>query len=75
MGEIQKEKLLEFWNDIVKKTGLQLSFGECMQSIERRTDNTFVVHTDKGGFSARSVLLAIGRRGSPRKLEVPGEES
>jgi len=24
-------------------------------------------------YRARSVLLAIGRRGSPRKLEVPGE--
>ena len=34
----------------------------------RRADHRGDVHT------ARSLLLAIGRRGSPRKLEVPGEE-
>jgi thioredoxin reductase len=75
MGEIQKEKLLDFWNDIVKKTGLQVSFRERMEGVERRPDGTFIVQTGKGAHTTRSVLLAIGRRGSPRKLEVPGEES
>jgi thioredoxin reductase (NADPH) len=75
MGDIQKETLLEFWQDVVRKTGLQLSLRERMDDIERRSDGTFVVHTSAGVHSARSVLLAIGRRGSPRKLDVPGEES
>ena len=34
----------------------------------------FVVKTSRGTYPTRSVLLAIGRRGSPRKLDVPGEE-
>jgi thioredoxin reductase len=34
----------------------------------------FNVVTNKGTYAARSVLLAIGRRGTPRKLGVPGEE-
>jgi thioredoxin reductase/NAD-dependent dihydropyrimidine dehydrogenase PreA subunit len=75
MGEIQKEKLLEFWHDVVSKTGLQISYSEQMKSIERQGDGGFVVRTSKASYSARSVLLAIGRRGSPRKLDVPGEES
>ena len=75
MGEIQKEKLLEFWNDVVAKTGLQLSFRERMDNIERQDDGTFVVHTSAATFKTRTVLLAIGRRGSPRKLDVPGEDS
>jgi thioredoxin reductase/ferredoxin len=75
MGEIQKETLLEFWHDVVKKTGLQLSLRERMDNIERRADGTFAVHSSSGVFTAHSVLLAIGRRGSPRKLDVPGEES
>jgi len=75
MGEVQKEALLDFWNGVVAKTGLQLSFRERMENVERRPDGSFVVHTDKGAHTTRSVLLAIGRRGSPRKLEVPGEES
>jgi|SRR5882672_2891507 len=73
MGEISKEKLLDFWNTVVKKTGLVVGFSEKMENIERR-DADFVVKTNKASYSARSVLLAIGRRGSPRKLGVPGEE-
>ena len=75
MGEVQKETLLEFWHDVVKKTGLQLSLRQRMENIERRPDGTFAVQTTSGTFTARSVLLAIGRRGSPRKLDVPGEEA
>jgi len=33
-----------------------------------------VVKTSKATYETRAVLLAIGRRGTPRKLGVPGEE-
>lgn len=72
--EVQKEVLLEFWNKVVTKTGLRISFGERMKSVERSGDR-FTVTTNRGSYTARSVLLAMGRRGTPRKLEVPGEES
>ena len=72
-GEVSKEKLLEFWSGVVRKTGLQVSFRERLTGIERHKDG-FVVQTDRGSYFARSVLLAMGRRGTPRKLEVPGEE-
>ena len=75
MGEIQKETLLEFWHDVVKKTGLELAFRERLDNVERQPDGTFIVQTTAGSYTTRSVLLAIGRRGSPRKLDVPGEES
>jgi len=73
MSEVSKEKLLEFWHGVVEKTGLSLHFRERMERVERRGEG-FVVHTNAGSHAARSVLLAIGRRGSPRKLEVAGEE-
>jgi len=73
-GEVQKEKLLEFWNKVVDRTGLQIGFRECMEGIDR-DGGGFVVRTDRGQYRTRNVLLALGRRGSPRKLEVPGEES
>jgi len=73
-GEVQKEKLLEFWDSVVRRTGLQIAFRECMESVEPDGDG-FVVRTNQGRHRARSVLLAMGRRGTPRKLEVPGEES
>lgn len=73
-SEVQKEKLLEFWLDVVRKTGLQIAFRERMESIDKVAD-AFVVRTDKGSYTTRTVLLSMGRRGTPRKLEVPGEES
>jgi thioredoxin reductase/Pyruvate/2-oxoacid:ferredoxin oxidoreductase delta subunit len=75
MGEISKEKLLDFWNQVVDRSGIEIRFGERMEAIERRGDDDFVVRTNKGEYATRAVLLAIGRRGTPRKLGVPGEES
>jgi thioredoxin reductase/ferredoxin len=75
MGEIQKEALLAFWQDVVAKTGLEISLRHRMDNIETRSDGTFAVHTNAGVYATRSVLLAIGRRGSPRKLDVPGEDA
>ena len=73
MSEVSKEALLEFWNGIVDKTGLKISFRERMESIQS-IGKGFQVTTSGGVYSARAVLLAIGRRGTPRKLDVPGEE-
>lgn len=73
-GEVHKEKLLEFWLDVVQKTGLQISFRERMEAIERE-NGCFVVRTNRGSYTTRTVLLALGRRGTPRKLDVPGEET
>jgi thioredoxin reductase (NADPH) len=73
-GEVQKEKLLDFWQGVVAKTGLKIAFRECMQGIDR-ADDGFVVRTSRHAYRARSVLLALGRRGTPRKLDVAGEES
>jgi thioredoxin reductase (NADPH) len=73
-GEVQKEKLLEFWLDVVNKTGLQIAFRESLEGIDKQGAG-FVVRTNTAQYSTRSVLLAMGRRGSPRKLDVPGEES
>jgi thioredoxin reductase len=71
--EVQKEKLLEFWLAVVLKTGLQITFSERMESIEK-VGGAFVIRTNKASYTARTVLLSMGRRGTPRKLDVPGED-
>ncbi|OGS97084.1 MAG: 4Fe-4S ferredoxin [Gallionellales bacterium RIFCSPLOWO2_02_FULL_57_47] len=73
LTEISKEALIELWEDIAKKTGIKINFSERMDVL-RHEDGKFVVSTPKGQYTAGSVLLAIGRRGTPRKLDVPGEE-
>jgi len=72
-NEVSKEALLGFWQAVVRKTALNIRFKERMESIER-SGGRFLVKTTRGTYAARAVLLAVGRRGSPRKLGVPGEE-
>ncbi len=72
-GEVQKERLLEFWTSVVARTGLHIAFRETLQDIVREGEG-FVVHTSRHTYRTRSVLLAMGRRGTPRKLGVPGED-
>ncbi|HEX5393254.1 MAG TPA: NAD(P)-binding domain-containing protein [Rhodocyclaceae bacterium] len=75
LGEISKEALLAFWQDIVQRVGMKLNFSESMEKIESMGDGKgFIVHTPKQQYKTRNILLAIGRRGTPRKLGVPGEE-
>jgi thioredoxin reductase/ferredoxin len=72
--QTSKEELLEFWRGIESKAGLQVRYRERVDAIDRDGADGFIVRTPLAEYRARSVLLAIGRRGSPRKLDVPGEE-
>jgi len=72
-NEVSKETLLARWQDIVTRTGLKISFGTRMERIEA-TDGGYRIETRNEAFNTGAVLLAIGRRGTPRKLGVPGEE-
>jgi thioredoxin reductase (NADPH) len=71
--QTSKEALLEFWQDAERKTDIKINYKERVEDVTRNGDN-FTVKTSKTTYQTRSVLLAIGRRGSPRKLGVPGEE-
>ena len=71
--QTSKEELLEFWQNVEKKTGVAIRYRERVESITPRGGG-FLVRTSKAQHAASSVLLAIGRRGTPRKLGVPGEE-
>jgi len=71
--EARKEELLELWHEILGKTGVEIHTFERLEDIERPNGH-FVVRTAKHEYTAKNILLAIGRRGTPRKLGVPGEE-
>lgn len=73
IAETTKEKLLEFWEGIVGKTGLEIRFGERVDRVAPE-DGGFEVHTSRARYRSRTVLLAVGRRGTPRKLGVEGEQ-
>lgn len=71
--EVSKEQLLEFWQKVAADTKLEINFNQRVEGIEPTADG-FAVTTSNGVHTARAVLLAIGRRGTPRKLGVPGED-
>lgn len=72
--ETTKEKLLALWQDVAEQTGVAVRYSERVESIERIGEHDFDVRTTGGRYRARCIVLAIGRRGTPRKLGVPGEE-
>jgi len=69
-----KEELIELWLELARVHELPLHGGIQLQGVARGTDGGFCVQTSAGEVRARHVCLALGRRGSPRKLGVPGEE-
>ena len=71
--EISKEKLLQFWEGVQQKTGLLIRFQERVERIEIQGSG-FTVHTSAASYRPKAILLAMGRRGTPRTLDVPGEE-
>lgn len=73
VADASKETLLQVWETIVANTGLQVDTGHKVEHVMRDGDH-FVVHTSQRFWRARRVVLALGRRGSPRRLGVPGED-
>jgi thioredoxin reductase/Pyruvate/2-oxoacid:ferredoxin oxidoreductase delta subunit len=71
--QISKEELLETFQKVIHKAAIKVDEGVKVIGIEGQ-DGAFTVQTNRGLVRSRKVVLAIGRRGSPRKLGVPGEE-
>lgn len=72
-GEYSKEDLLDIWEIVIKKQKIRLLSGHKLTGITGDSGN-FTVETSSGSASASRVVLALGRRGTPRKLGIPGEE-
>jgi thioredoxin reductase/Pyruvate/2-oxoacid:ferredoxin oxidoreductase delta subunit len=69
-----KETLLAIWESVIERARLEVRVGQRVDRIERNGAR-FSVHTTSGAdYQARRVVLAMGRRGTPRTLGVAGEE-
>jgi thioredoxin reductase len=71
---MSKEELLALWHDVRARTQLDVSENVRVEAIAADGDGWRV--TGSNGWTARTaaVVLALGRRGAPNRLEVPGEE-
>lgn len=69
-----KEELVALWHGIAAEHELPIQSSTVFESVERGSDGIFTVSTNIGTYRARCVCLALGRRGTPRRLDVPGED-
>ena len=79
---MQREAILADWTRALREAGVKVNEQESCKSVKRAEDGDyFVVQTEQGlekkrvTYNTRRVVLALGNRGTPMKLKVPGEES
>ena len=74
--DTSKDELLTLWKKVISEHNLTITENTKVENIFPQEDGTFKIVTANGDkYLANNVLLAIGRRGSPRKLNIWGEDS
>ncbi|WP_321368056.1 NAD(P)-binding domain-containing protein [uncultured Draconibacterium sp.] len=72
--ETSKPELLDLWNEVLSKNDIKIKEKQKVNKITKN-EQGFKVECNNGEeYTSQRVLLAIGRRGTPRKLNVPGED-
>lgn len=72
--EYSKEELLDIWQQVAKTSDLDIRPDHKVESIIGLANGFKIIASNGPEFTSQYVVLALGRRGSPRKLGVPGEE-
>jgi thioredoxin reductase (NADPH) len=72
--ELSKENLLAFWDMVLNRADFNVRTGEKVEDIKRNEEGILTVKSANNEYHSRSVVLALGRTGTPRKLGVKGEE-
>jgi thioredoxin reductase len=67
------KQLIDLWNGIIIKYRLPLQENCRVKSVIRLNGYYNLITAEQQNFTSSYVLLAIGRRGSPEKLNIPGE--
>jgi len=73
--ETSKAELLDLWHTVLSKNNIQIKENSKVEAIIPE-GKIFKVETTTGeSYTTKTVLIAIGRRGTPRKLDVKGEDT
>ena len=73
--DTSKSELLDLWTSVLEKNQIKIREHTKVESVVNEKTH-FAVNTARGEiFKTQNVIIAIGRRGSPRKLGIPGEMS
>jgi len=71
-GECSKEELLERWQKTATEEQIRILEQTEVSHIEKG-EGLFTIHSNRGRFVAENVLVCVGKRGTPRRLGLPGE--
>jgi thioredoxin reductase len=71
--ETSKIQLLDLWKTSLEKNDIAVKENTKVETISFVNNALKVVTLNGEEYMSKYVLLAIGRRGTPRKLNVPGE--
>ena len=73
--DTSKTELLQLWEQVLSRNGISIREHAKVEEVALVPEGFRVVTASGESFSAKRVLLAIGRRGTPRKLGIPGEDT
>ena len=71
---MSKEDLVQLWEAIRERANPPVRTGELVEKLTEASDGMWDVQSSRASYRAANVLLALGVRGSPMKLGVPGED-
>lgn len=70
----RKEELIDLWHKLAKDHALPIKEQVTVQSVAQNEKGHYLLASSDGLVQAQFVCLALGRRGTPRILGVPGEQ-
>jgi thioredoxin reductase len=75
LNNTSKSELLDLWLELIKTYEIPVLERSKVEKVQKK-DNYFEIEMSNGNlYYSHYVLLAIGRRGTPRKLGIPGESN
>lgn len=75
LKETSKPELLNLWQSVLSKHDITIKENSKVEEIIPENEILTVKTIAGEEFTSKTVLLAIGRRGTPRKLGVEGEDT
>jgi len=75
LRETSKTQLLDLWHSVLSKNEITIQENSKVQAIIPDGDIFKVLTANGDKYTAKTVLLSIGRRGTPQKLNIPGEDT
>lgn len=68
-----RQEALEYYRNVQRHFNLSISLFEAVTSVNKQPSGQFIIHSSKGSYSAKNVVIATGFYDIPITIDVPGE--